>query len=356
MKIAVLGSGNGGCAVAADFGFKGHEVYLYDFEIFDSNIKAINEKGGISVNGNDLSGFAQISYAGHDIKKVVSDADLIIVVGPAFSTIPFAEGIKGIIKKGQKIVVCPGSCGGSLIFKRILGYALEDESVIVSETSTLPYACRITEPGTVQIFLKLKGGVFLSSIPSKHTEDIIRDMIEVYPMLSSAKNILQTILQNANPIIHPAVTLMNAALIERTEGNFLFYEEGIMPSVGKLIEGLDKERMLIGEKLNISILPDPVISKLQGYMQEENYVNGYRTAKGFKGIKAQSKLDHRYFSEDVGYGLVFMSELAKEIGAETPLMDSLINLASVIMNKPYRTMKKRTLKTLGLNKDIIQTL
>ncbi len=354
MKVAVLGSGNGGCAVAADFSLKGYEVFLFDFEEFHENIRAINEKGGVLVEG-DFSGFAKIKYAGHDIEKVIVDAALIMVVGPAFSTKKFAQASKDFIQKGQKIIVCPGSCGGSLIFKSSLGYELNDESIVIAETSTLPYACRIIKPGKVQIYLKLKGGIFLSAVPSTLTEEVLKEIQDVYPALLPAKHVLQTILQNANPIIHPAVTLMNAALIERAE-EFLFYEEGVMPSVGRLIEALDKERLLIGEKLNVPILPDPVIGKMQGYMQEENYMNGYRTAHGFKGIKAQSQLEHRYLNEDVGYGLVFMSELAKEIGVETPLMDSIINIASVIMNRPYRENKERTPDSLGLSKDIIKKL
>jgi hypothetical protein len=39
-------------------------------------------------------------------------------------------------------------------------------------------------------------------------------------------SVFQTTLQNGNPVIHPAVTLTNAALIERTAGDFRFYEDG----------------------------------------------------------------------------------------------------------------------------------
>jgi len=347
MKVAVLGSGNGGCAVAADFAIEGHDVYLYDFKEFSENINAIQQQGGIFVEG-DIVGFAKIKYAGHDIEKVITDANLIMVVGPAFSTEPFAQITKDYIKKGQKVVVCPGSCGGSLVFKKTLGLKLEDESIIVAETSTLPYACRITEAGKVHIYLKLVGGFYLAAIPSKFNDDVIQCLSDVYPEMGLAKNVLQTTMQNANPVIHPAVTLLNAALIQRTKGDFYFYEDGVMPSVGKLMQAVDKERIAIGDKIGIEILPDPVIGKIQGYMQEDNYETGYSTAKGFKGIMAQSQLDHRYLNEDVGYGLVFMSEFAKLVGVETPIMDSIINVASVVMDKDYRKMKNRTPETLGL--------
>ncbi len=354
MKIAVLGSGNGGCAVAADFALNGHDVYMFDFEQFSKNINAINQNKGIHVEGV-LSGFGKIKYAGHDMEKVVKNADLIFVVGPAYSTKAFAEASKNYIEKNQQVIVCPGSCGGSLVFKNELGLKLKDNSITVSETSTLPYACRVLEPGTIHIYLKLEKGVFLGAIPSKRAKDIVGKLKDIYPSVVQAENIIQPILQNANPIIHPAVTLLNAALIERTKGDFYFYEDGATPCVGKLIEKLDKERIAIGKKFNLNIIPDTVLGKEQGYMQEENYETGYSSAKGFKGIKAQSKLDYRYFNEDVGYGLVFMSELAKEIGIEVSTIDSIINIVSVIMNKDYRKIGSRTPSSLGL-KEILNEI
>ena len=105
--------------------------------------------------------------------------------------------------------------------------------------------------------------------------------------MEPAESVLQTSLQNANPIIHPAVTLSNAARIELTGGDFLFYEEGVSDSVGRLIEALDKERIAIGKELGVSILPDPEMGMRQGYMLEANYGSGYRKAPGFLGIGAQ---------------------------------------------------------------------
>jgi opine dehydrogenase len=42
-------------------------------------------------------------------------------------------------------------------------------------------------------------------------------------------------------------------------------------------------------------------------------------------------------NEDVGYGLVFISDLGKEYGVETRLIDAVILLASSIMGTDYRT-------------------
>jgi opine dehydrogenase len=71
--------------------------------------------------------------------------------------------------------------------------------------------------------------------------------------MAPAGNVLQTSLQNGNPVIHPAITLLNAALIERTGGDFFFYEDGVTPAVGRLIEAVDRERISIGRALGVDI-------------------------------------------------------------------------------------------------------
>ena len=348
MKIAVLGSGNGGCAIAFDCAAHGHQVSLFDFEQFPESIKAVQNSGGILCEGV-LEGFEPVAYAGHDIEKVLDGADIIYAVGPAYSTRPFAEACKPYLKQGQIVIVCPSSCGGSIEFKNGASLELRDEEILVAETSTLPYAVRLLEPGKVRIFNKLKGGLFLAAVPAQKTDYVLEQVKDVYPAMSAAKNILQTSLQNGNPVIHPAITLMNVALIERTKGDFDFYHEGVTPAVGRLIEAVDKERIAIGKKLGVEVIPDPELAVMQGYMVEATYDNGFSTAPGFAGVKAQSSLDYRYFNEDVGYGLVFLRKLGEQVGVATPVISAVITLVSLLMNRDYGGEARRTMETLGLS-------
>ena len=348
MKITVLGAGAGGTAMAFDCATHGHAVRLFDFPQFPDNIAAIAEAGGIHADG-DIGGFGEIAYSGHDIDAALEGAELIYVVGPAYSTEPFGESVAGKLKAGQTVVVTPGSCGGALAFKRAAGLAVEDDAVRVAETSTLHYAVRLAAPGQIRVFLKLKAGNLLAGLPRAHTGEILELIADVYPSMEPADSVLQTSLQNANPIIHPAVTLSNAARIEMTGGDFLFYEEGVSDSVGRLIEALDQERIAIGERLGITVLSDPEMGMRQGYMLENNYGSGYRKAPGFLGIGAQPQLDHRYLNEDVGYGLVFMSKLGAQVGVDTPGMNAVIDVATIVMARDYRGEALRTPETLGIS-------
>ena len=347
MRIAVLGAGAGGTSVAFDCAVHGHDVRLFDFPQFAENIRAIAEQGGIHAGG-DISGFGSIDKSSHDIDTTLEGAELIYVVGPAYSTEPFGEAVSGKLRPGQTVIVSPSSCGGALAFKRAAGLALEDDTLRVAETSTLHYAVRLTQPGQIRVFLKLKAGNLLAALPGHQTDDILKLIADVYPEMEPASSVLQTSLQNANPIIHPAVTLANAARIEGTGGDFLFYEEGVTDSVGRLIEGLDRERIAVGAQLGITVRPDPQMGMRQGYMLADDYGSAYREAPGFLGIGAQPQLDHRYLNEDVGYGLVFMSRLAQQVGVETPTMDAIIHITSTLMNRDYAAEALRTPASLGI--------
>jgi opine dehydrogenase len=355
MKIAVLGSGNGACATAADWSLHGHEVRMFDFERFTQVLEAIQAQGGIYAEG-DVDGFAKIEYAGTDIKKAIDGAVLVIPVGPSYSTEPFANAVKDIINEKQIYILNPGSNGGALVTKKIFDKIENAKSVVIAETSTLPYAARNTKPGSVKVYLKLIGGLYLAAIPHSETERVLKLFQQVYPYTEAAKNLFQTMLQNGNPVIHPAVTLLNAALIERTHGDFLFYEEGVTPAVGRVMEAIDKERVKIGEKLGVRVIQDPELGVTQGYMTEASYSPGYCKAPGFKGIRAQGELNHRYLHEDAGYGLVFLLDLAKSIGVETPHISALLDIASIVAQRDYRKEAVRTLKGIGYSIEEVNKL
>ena len=253
MHITVLGAGAVGTAVAFDCAAHGHDVSVFDFEQFPDNIARIADQGGIHAEG-DISGFAPIAWSGHDIDEALQDAELIYVVGPAYSTEPFGEAVAGKLSAGQTVIVTPSSCGGALAFKRAAGLAVDDDSIRVAETSTLHYAVRLTEPGRVRVFLKLKAGNLLAALPGKHTDDILILISDVYPSMEP----------------------------------------------------------------------------------------------GFLGIGAQPQLNHRYLNEDVGYGLMFMSKLGQQIGVATPGIDAVINVATIVMARDYRSEALRTPESLGI--------
>ncbi|MDO5697645.1 MAG: NAD/NADP octopine/nopaline dehydrogenase family protein [Dermatophilus congolensis] len=343
MKVAVLGSGNGALAVAFELAQKGREVRLFDVPQFKTQIAAVAREGGIWATGK-LVGFAPIAYSGHDIEKALDGVDLVVPVGPAFATPVQGEVCRGHLKPGMAVLVCPSSCAGSLTFMQAAGLTADD-GVIVGETSTLPYAVRISGPAAINVFHRLTGGLYLAAVPREKADELHEMVADVWP-IELAESVFQTTLQNGNPVIHPAVSLLNAGPIDRA-ADFLFYEDGVTEGVGKLIEAVDLERLAIATSLGVQVRSEPELGVAQEYMLENNYSTGYSKAPGFLGIAAQNALDHRYLTEDVGYGLVFLTDLARRLGVPTPTMDAIIDITSVILSRDFRSEKARTLETLG---------
>ena len=129
----------------------------------------------------------------------------------------------------------------------------------------------------------------------------------------------------------------------------MFYEEGITEAVGRLMKAVDDERRSVARSLGLEIRAEPDIGVRQGYMNESNYSTGYSTAPGFRGIKAQDDLDHRYLTEDVGYSMVFLTDLAQHLSVPTPTMDAIIRIASVVTGQDFATERARTMDSTGLS-------
>ena len=173
MRVAVLGAGNGGVASAFDFARRGHDVALYAPPEFGENVVAVAEAGGIKSSG-ELEGFAAVRYAGHDAAEAMAGAELVLLVGPAYSTEPLAAVTGPHLTGDMAVLICPGSCAGAIAFKRTVGLDLDDADYVVGETSTLPYAVRVTEPGVVNVFHKLTRGVYLAGLPRAGDRSAVR--------------------------------------------------------------------------------------------------------------------------------------------------------------------------------------
>ncbi len=356
MKIGIIGSGNGGTTLAYDIASKGHEVMISDLPQFLDNVKGIKNNGGITAKIKDSGNedFVKVSTS-ENIKDVLAFSHLIFISTPAYGTKPIAAECKPYITEKHKIILCPGTIGGAFEFKKEIGYDYPDDRVQVSETSTLPYATRLNKPGCIEIHHFVKK-LYFSTLPSSKTEENLKLVSDLFPAFTPAENVMFTSLECGNPVIHPAVVILNAGLIERTNGNFRFYADGITKSVGHLIKAIDDERIKLGKILGLTILSEPEIGVAEGYMKKANYLDGYNESEAFKDIMASPTLDNRFMDEDVGYGLVFWSSLGKLLNVETPVTDSLINIASILIKKDFKEMDLRSVSKLGLTTEIIHNL
>ena len=338
-RIAVIGAGNGGTAIAGDLSLAGHECRLFEFEEWAGNVTAVVEKNGIKVTGVARTGFAKVALATTDIKAALDGAELIMVATQAVTHTRVAQAIAPWLRDGQVIILWPGS-GGTLEFRRIFDERGVKANVILGEAATFPYCCRRLEgPGSVNIHRIDGPRNQVAALPASRTPALMAALQGVYDTVVPVRSILEPALYNPNIIVHPAGALFNMGRIEYSRGEFWMYKEGITPSVKKIIHGMDRERQAIMRTLGYRPMTyEQVFSDLFNVSVAEFAVASSR---------GPFSMQDRYISEDVPMGVTLTASLGRLLGVPTPTYDSIIHIASLVNETDYY-QTGRNLKNLKL--------
>jgi len=358
--VAVLGGGNGGHAVAANLSLAGFKVNFFELPRFAESFEKVLRTKEIQIQGISVDGVARLNHASTDIQQAIKDAEVIFVVTPAFGHKAMAEACVPFIQDGQIIVLMPGS-GGSLEFVNMIKQKKVKREVTFAETCTLPYGARLKGPGHVSVLINaviLPTGVF----PSKKTGEVIPKLKQFYAAIIPAKDVLEAAINNPNPIVHPAATLLSATRIEHSKGEFYLYAEGMTPAVARTYESLNEERLSICKVMGYKLYHWDNLEFRDYNLGETEEECRYRilntsmdAAFGKDGIYAGIKmkgpehLKDRYVTEDVPYGMVLLSTLGDLLGVPTPTHNAVIQLASV-MNRIDYWETGRGMKQLGVSK------
>ena len=168
-----------------------------------------------------------------------------------------------------------------------------------------------------------------------------------YPQFIDGGNVLKTGLNNMGAIFHPALTLLNAGWIEATHGDYQFYIDGVTPSVARVLEVLDRERVTVASSLGIRARTALEWLKMAYNTTGEDLHEAIHNQPGYYGIKAPSTLNHRYIFEDVPMSLVPIASLGQRFGVSVRGMDIIIRLACIVHRTDY-WRRGRTVDKLGI--------
>ena len=326
-RIAVIGAGNGGTAIAGDLTLAGHECRLFEFEEWAGNVTAVNEKGGIKVTGVAHTGFARVALATTDLSAAMDGAELIMVATQALTHARVAHAIAPLVRDGHVVILWPGS-GGSLEIRRVFDELGVKADVLLGEAATFPYCCRRLEgPGTVNIHRIDGPSNQVAALPAARTPELMAALKGVYDTVVPARSILEPALYNPNIIVHPAGALFNMGRIEHSKGEFWMYKEGITPSVKKIINGMDRERQAI-----MAALGYPPMTYEQVFTDLFNV-----SVAEFAVASSQGpfSMQDRYITEDVPMGVTLTASLGRKLGIPTPTYDSIIHVASLVNETDY---------------------
>ncbi len=340
--FAVLGAGHGGLAMAGHLAIMGFEVKL--FNRTEERITPVQSRGGIEVEG-EVDGFGPISVATAIMEEAIRDVDLIMVVAPANAHRYMAEQCAPHLRDGQIVVLHPGRTFGALEFKQVLLEKGVTADVIVAEAQTFIYASRAIGPAHARIF-GIKNSIPVASVRAYLIPTLLKKLRVPYPQFIPGDNIFKTSFENIGSIFHPALCVLNAGWIE-DDAQFQFYIDGVQPSVAKVLEQVDAERVEVAAALGIRALTAREWLYLAYSSSGPDLYTAIRANPGYRGIMAPTTLRVRYISEDVPMSLVPMSSVGKMLGVETPMIDTIIRLAGALNQEDYWA-KGRTVERLGI--------
>ncbi len=346
--FTVVGAGHGGKAMAAHLALLDFPVTLYNRT--PDHIAAIRELCGIHLDGNEGGprGFGKLARVTSNIEEAVEGADMIMVVVPSSAHADIARAAAPHLTDGQMVVLHPGRTCGAIEFAKVLRDQGCKADVTVAETETFIYAARSDGPAQARIF-RIKEAVPLAALPANRTKDVLELIRQAYPEFIDGGNVLQTGMNNMGAIFHPALTLLNCGWIEATHGDYQFYIDGVTPSVARVLEELDRERVTVAASLGLRARTGLEWLKLAYDTTGNDLCEAIHNQPGYYGIKAPPTLNHRYIFEDVPMSLVPIASLGQRYGVSVPGMDAIIRLGCIIHRTDY-WRRGRTIDKLGIDR------
>jgi len=331
LSFAIIGAGNGGQAVSGYLALNGYKVNLYNRSL--ERIMEIKQSGYIDLMGV-YEGRGFLNIVTNNLERAIKNVDVIMVVLPASAHKFIANKIAPLVTSDQYIVLNPGRTGGALEFKNIIAKHNPIKDICIVEAQTLLYACRSISNGQVKIFGK-KNEVRVSALPAVRTNEFLSIINDTFPEFTASRSVLETSFNNIGAMLHPIPTLLNCGRIENTFGNFQYYIDGVTPSISKIIEQADIERMLIARRLRVNTIS--LIDWLQYTYgaSGETLCEALNNTKGYHGIMAPTNINTRYIYEDVPQSLVPIADMGRHLGVNTPTISSIIQLTSILHNTDY---------------------
>ncbi len=353
-RFTVVGAGHGGKTMAAHLALMGHDVTLFNRTY--ARIEVIAARGGIDLESSEpgARGFGVLRAVTSDLRVALAEAEIVMVVVPSSAHKSLAELSAPHLRDGQIVVLHPGRTCGAIEFAKTLQDKGCTADVTVAEAGTFIYASRSDGPAQARIF-GVKEAVPLAALPATRTKQVLDALRPAYPQFIDGVNVLHTGLDNMGAIFHPALTLLNAGRIESTHGDFQFYIDGVTPSVARVLEVLDRERVTVAAALGIRARTGLEWLKMAYNAGGADLNEAIHNQSGYYGIKAPANLSHRYLSEDVPMSLVPIAALGQRYGVAVSGITSIVNLACIVHHTDY-WRRGRTPERLGIDRMSVSEL
>jgi len=340
---AVIGAGMGGKGLVGHLGAEGFRLRLHDVD--DGMIAAMRASRGLHISGRNRD-FVPLDLVTTDLVAAISGATVILV--STYGTVhpQLAAAMGPHLTDGQIILLCQGNFAVAHLFRRALAAAGAKADVLVAEMDAFPVSLAIEAPDRVEM-RKVKAQWQMVASPVSDTARVLQEIGWAFPGMMAAQSLLATGFTEMGGMFHSAAMVTNVGRVEDAAA-YNFYAANMVPSVCKLLEKMDAERVAVAAAFGVTI-PNVRTWLRETYLLDkptlhealqEMAVTRYATAP------APKSLAHRYLVQDVSCILVPITELARVAGVPTPASDTVIAMADLLTDRDFRA-EGRNLAALG---------
>lgn len=330
MTVAVLGAGGGGLAATVELVHAGHDVVLWNRN--PATLAPHVDSGRIAHQGVLGDGHVEPVSITTDLAAAVGAAEVVVVCLPSVAHgALFADLAE--IRCTKPVVLNPGHTGAGLHARQVFAVVGTPLPPIV-EFSTLTYVARVDAAGLVSITGRA-GGVRAAYLPGG--AEALEWGSRLFPGARSVPDVLASSLSNVNLVLHPPGAVLGAAWVEATGGAFTFYVDGMTPGVVSVLRRLDDERRTVaaafGHRLPSLVEEMVVIGTAADDADPDDVGAAIRGGTANRAIPAPDSLSHRYYQEDLAFGLLPFVTIAQTAGVPVPTAAALLHLGRTVVGE-----------------------
>jgi len=338
MKVAMVGAGAIARAYAVLATRAGHTAALWSPGGSGANDLAASATAvdwpGARASTLAASGVVEgpFTVAALNAPESLSAADVVIVALPAPAYAGVLPRVAPHLRSPQHVFVSGALSLAPLWLAELAAGHGHRPTVAASGTTV---ATGRSRDGGVAI-MTLRTRLAVAALPATAGGNVLATLRALFgDRFDTAPNVLAVTLTNINPVAHAAMALANFTRIERAESWPQYHY--LTPAVARVVEAMDAERRAIAASFGLSVttieqhfqrsfdVPQTALADIAAELHRRR-----------GGPPGPTSPDTRFVLEDVPYGLVFNSALARIVKVPTPVTDASVTLHSTLYGQDFR--------------------
>ncbi|NSX84358.1 NAD/NADP octopine/nopaline dehydrogenase [Agrobacterium tumefaciens] len=327
MQVGIAGAGAIALGYCALLQQRGHKPCLWS----PSGKRTLSFKQGAALRVQGaLEGDFNVTVC--DSAQELALNDVIVLALPANGHRAVVDAIAPHLEARHCVIISAHLSFAALYLSKILAKRGIQIPIVAWNTTMLTAKSKSSTEINVGA---IRSKVEMATVPSEVAEPAHRVCTELFGELFVIKDDILTIaLSNINPQNHLAIALCNLTRIDRGEN--WGQRVNVTPTVGRLIEALDMERLSIATALGkkVHTVIDHYVSSFAA-SGSSIFEMSKRLVRNGKDFPGPTSIETRYVLEDVPFGLIPITHLASLVGVEVPLHRSGIQLLAACYGRDF---------------------